>query len=319
MDIIEENMPYSIGIFAADDFAVMSYAGVTDPLRAANLLNGSTLYDVTHFGLGAICQSSSAAQIVPDKKVGEFPKLDYLFVIAGGSPESFNDKKALNWLAGYARRGTVICGVSGGPVILAKAGLMSARRMTVHWEHAAALAEVAPDLKIERNLFVVDGNRITCAGGTAPLDLMHRLISDHQGKAFALRVSDWFMHTDIRLASGAQRGGLVERIGTTNAPILDAVEMMDANISEPVSLDDLASFSNRSKRQLNRLFGQTLGCTTMEYYRRIRLEKAQNLLRNSALTLTEISLATGFSSSSHFSRVFLVHFGYPPSKERHLV
>jgi len=316
MDTPSFSKPQTIGILAIDGFALMSYASVAEPLRAANLLSGHDVYQITHFGAGKICQSSSAAQILTDAKVGDFPRLDFLFVLAGGDPASFRDRQVLNWLAGYARRGTVICGVSGGPVILAKAGLMAGRRMTVHWEHAAALAEVAPDLKIERSLFVIDSNRITCAGGTAPMDLMHRLISDHHGPEFARRVSDWFLHTEIRPSSGAQRGGLVQRVGTTNAAVLDAVEMMDSHVSDPLTLDDLAGISGKSKRQLNRLFGQNLGCTTMAYYRRIRLEKAQNLLRNSALTLTEISLATGYSSSSHFSRAYLAHYGRPPSQMR---
>jgi transcriptional regulator GlxA family with amidase domain len=54
----------------------------------------------------------------------------------------------------------------------------------------------------------------------------------------------------------------------------------------------------------------------MRYYRELRLDKAQSLLRNSPLSLTEIALATGFASSSHFSRVYAQHFGGPPSSYR---
>jgi transcriptional regulator GlxA family with amidase domain len=79
----------------------------------------------------------------------------------------------------------VLGGVSGGPIILARAGLMGDRRMTVHWEYAAALAEVAPDLRLERTLYVIDRDRMTCAGGTAPMDMMHALIATHHGRAFA--------------------------------------------------------------------------------------------------------------------------------------
>jgi len=54
----------------------------------------------------------------------------------------------------------------------------------------------------------------------------------------------------------------------------------------------------------------------MQVYIELRLEKAMNLITNSPLSLTEIALATGFSSSSHFSRLFTRHFGKPPSAFR---
>jgi transcriptional regulator GlxA family with amidase domain len=115
---------------------------------------------------------------------------------------------------------------------------------------------------------------------------------------------------------GPQRAGLVARVGTTNAAILDAVRAMEAHVADPLTLDDIAEVAGVSPRQLNRLFRDKLGRTTMRYYRDIRLDTAQNLLGNSPLSLTEIALATGFASSSHFARVYADAFGVPPSSNR---
>lgn len=306
-----------IGILPVRDFALMSYAAVCEPLRAANLLAGETLYDIVNIGATpAPVASSGAASVTPQAQLATDLQLDYLFVVAGGDVSQFDDRPVLSWLARLAREGVRMAGVSGGPVILARAGLMTGRRMTVHWEYAAALSEISPDLRIERTLYVIDGDRITCAGGTAPLDLMHALIAQHHDEAFARRVSDWFMHTDIRPPIGPQRAGLVERVGCTNPGVLDAVEAMESHIAGTLSLEQLASFAGLSPRQLNRLFREKLGRSTMQYYRDLRLDRAQRLLRNSPLSLTEIALATGFSSSSHFSRVYSERFGRPPSAYR---
>ena len=78
----------------------------------------------------------------------------------------------------------------------------------------------------------------------------------------------------------------------------------------------LADAAGVSARQLNRLFTDKLGRPTMRYYRELRLDKAQSLLRNSPLSLTEIALATGFANSSHFSRAYTAQFGQPPSSYR---
>jgi len=318
MDQTDDHLgPRRIGIYAAPGFALMSYAATVEPFRAANLLAGRPLYELINFGSGpAPVRSSGPAMVMAEARVGELRPLDYLFVIAGGDPALFDDTSALAWLRRMARAGVTMGGVSGGPVILAKAGLMTARRMTVHWEHAAALAEMDPELLIERALYVIDRDRVTCAGGTAPLDLMHTLIGLHHGAGFARLVSDWFMHTEVRPAFGPQRASLAERVGTTNRAVLDAVDAMEANLAEPLSLGDLARVAGVSPRQLNRLFATHLRQQTMRYYSRLRLTKARSILRNSSLSVTEVALACGFANAGNFSTRFREAFGHPPSRSR---
>ncbi len=307
----------TIGILPIPGFALLSYAATVEPFRAANLLGQNDLYETIIVGLDTDpIPSSGAAHINPQATISEALSLDYLFVVAGGDPGAFNDKRVFKWLGRLARARVQIGGVSGGPVILARAGLMTGRRMTVHWEHAAALAEMSPHLAIERSLYIIDRDRVTCAGGTAALDLMHALITGHHGAQFAGRISDWFMHTEIRPSIGPQRRGLVARVGTTNSAVLSAVQAMENHIADPLILGQLAEIATVSPRHLNRLFIAKTGKTTMGYYRALRLDKADNLLKNSALSLTEIALATGFANSSHFSRVFSAHFNFAPSKSR---
>ncbi len=306
-----------IGLLPLDGFALMSYAALVEPMRAANLLARRALYEMINIGMtdGPI-PSSGAATVTPQAHMRDDPRLDYLFVVAGGDPARHDRRQIINYLARMARAGVTLGGVSGGPIVLARAGLMEGRRMTVHWEHAAALSEISPHLLIERTLYVIDRDRVTCAGGTAPMDLMHALITRHHGAPFARLVSDWFMHTEVRPSAGPQRAGLVERVGSNNAAILYAVEMMESHVADPVTLEDLAQVAGVSPRQLNRLFREKLGLATMRYYRDLRLEKAQGLLRNAPMSLTEIALATGFASSSHFSRAYSARYGEPPSAYR---
>lgn len=319
MDKIGTNIVHTrrIGVLPIAGFALLSYASTVELLRAANILSRRTLYDVVNIGTTMDpVQSSGAAQVVPQAKVGDELDLDYLFVVAGGDPAAFSDARVMAWLVRMARRGIPLGGVSGGPVILAKAGLMGGRRMTVHWEHVGTLTEMSPHLLIERTLYVIDRDRVTCAGGTAPLDLMHALITQHHGAPFARLASDWFLHTEVRPSGGPQRAGLVNRVGVNNAAILDAVETMEANVARPLTLTRLSETAGLSPRQLNRLFTEKLGRPTMRYYRELRLDKAQSLLRDSPMSLTEIALATGFASSSHFSRAYALQFGQPPSAYR---
>jgi len=191
--------------------------------------------------------------------------------------------------------------------------LMRGYRMTLHWEHAQALSEVSPDLLIERSLYVIDRNRLTCAGGTAPLDMMHALITKHHGAEFARQVSDWFLHTTIRLSSEPQRAGLAERYRTHNQAILAVIETMENHIADPLELQQLAAVVGLGARQLNRLFKQKLGTSTIAFYRKLRLDISENLLLQSQLSITEIAIAAGFVSTAHFSSIFKSHYGVSPS------
>jgi len=307
--------PFRIGIFPIPGFALLSYASTVEPLRAANLLAGRTLYDVVHFAAGS-SQSSGALAVPADHAVGDMPALDLLLVIAGGDPIRFRDAKADRWLARVARAGVMLGGVSGGPAVLANAGLMADRRMTVHWEHARELNEAHPDLLIERRLYVFDRDRITCGGGTAPMDMMHALIADQHGADFARQVSDWFLHTEIRAPAAPQRAGLAERLGVASPHLIDAISAMEDHVSDPLTLTQIALVAGVSPRQLTRLFEAQFSESPMAYYRRLRLSEAKKLLATSGLAVTQVALAAGFSSVAHFSDAFTSVYGTSPSAFR---
>lgn len=308
---------HRVGLLLVDDFAMMSYASTVEPMRAANLLSGKTLYEIKH-----LCSdnekaiSSGGIAFNANMKLEDANNLDILFIIAGGNPAALTDPVFFSTLRKLATRGVVLGGVSAGPYFLAIAGVMKDRHMTVHWEHAQSLSEQMPELLVVRSLYVMDRDRITCAGGTAPLDMMHALITNHHGAQFARNVSDWFMHTEVRPAGGQQRAGLVERHNTTNPAVIKTIEVMENHIANPLSLLQLAQLCNLSPRQMNRLFKENIDQGTMQFYTQIRLNQAKRLCEQSTLSITEIALATGFASTSYFSTKFKNVFRVSPSDLR---
>lgn len=319
MDSSSQNSghPYKVGLLLIDGFALMSYAATVEPMRAANLLSGHPIYEMHHLALDdRRAVSSGGVELTASLGLNEAAELDLLLIIAGGNPAAFRDDHLFAVLRRLSARGVVLGGVSGGPFILANAGVMNGRRMTIHWEHAAALLEKWPDLLLARTLYVMDRDRVTCAGGTAPLDMMHALITGHHGAKFARQVSDWFMHTEIRPAGGQQRAGLVERYNTRNAAVIETIEVMENHIADPLSLSQLAALRNLSSRQLNRLFREHLSQGTMQFYRELRLKTALNLCQQSTLPIAEIAIATGFATLSRFSVAFRETFEMSPSAAR---
>ncbi|TCN20344.1 transcriptional regulator GlxA family with amidase domain [Sinorhizobium americanum] len=298
-------------------YSLMATASAIEPLRAANHLAGKKLYEIsfvsTHGGL-ARSTAGGGFDTLPIAEAGL--DFDLVFVVAGGNPMSYEDPDLSRYLRKLNGRKVKLGGISGGPAILARHGLMENRRFAVHWQHIEALEELSSDLLIERRLFVIDRDRYTCAGGVAALDMMLAIIASEHGTVFAQAVSDWFIHTQIRLANEPQRATLAQQLNITHTALIAATSLMASHIADPLNEQQIADLSGLSSRQLQRLFNEQLGEPIMQFYRRMRLEKANDLLQQSTLPITEVAIAAGFSSLSHFSRAFREQFDVTPRRRR---
>jgi transcriptional regulator GlxA family with amidase domain len=309
--------PHRFGFLLIDDFALMSFASAVEPLRAANILSGRTLYEWFHISSGASAiAASNGLSVTADHTIADKSRYDTVLVCAGGNPASFDDAKTIGWLRRLARSGCEIGGVSGGPFILAKAGILEGVRCTIHWEHLAAFTEAFPDLRSTRTLFEIDRGRLTCGGGVAALDMMHALIRRDHGQALAARVSDWYLQTAVRLGDSTQRISLLERLGTNNRSLLAAIGSMEGQLVSPLPRSALAKAAKVSVRQLERLFARHLGVSIGQHYISLRLTKAQALLRQTTLPVVQIGAECGFANASHFARVYRQKFGALPSRDR---
>ena len=203
-------------------------------MRAANLLSGRELYRWWHAAPGGKpVMASNGVAIIPDCGTSTEREADMVFVCAGGNPAIFDDRSVFAWLRRLARKGVTIGGISGGPYVLAKAGLLDERRATLHWEHLPAFREAFPDVDVVPSLFEIDGNRITCSGGISALDMMVALIERDHGRQLAASVGDWFLHTHIREGFGPQRMDLRYRLGVADEKLLVVLRAMETSIETP--------------------------------------------------------------------------------------
>jgi transcriptional regulator GlxA family with amidase domain len=305
------------GFLLIDGFALMSFASAIEPLRAANVLSAKRLYEWSHISTGsAEIVASNGLALAADYTIADKVIYDTVLVCAGGDPSSFDDPKTLAWLRRLGRFGCEIGGVSGGPFLLARAGLLRGVQSTIHWEHVPAFAEAFPDVDLTQTLFEIDGGRLTCGGGVAALDMMHAIIRRDHGQALAGRVSDWFLQTAVRMGDSTQRISLRERIGTSNRSLIAAVAAMERQIGTPASRKDLARTAGVSVRHLERLFAEHLDVTIHQHYVSLRLVRARTLLRQTSLPLAQVGIECGFADASHFARVYRKRYGLSPSADR---
>lgn len=311
------NAPFRVAVILVPGFALMSFASVIEPIRGANRLSGGKYYEWELFAPeGGMVESNSGITVaaVP-VSVLEQGQYDLVVVCAASHAEQRRFRLVEDVLRRLARRNVALAAVSTGSFVLARAGLLSDRRCTVHWDYADSFAEAFPDIALCNDLFVVDGSILTCAGATAALDMMLQLIGAHHGQDLARQISGQFLHGGIRAAADDQRRMLLG-MGVTNSVVQKAVSLMEAAIEEPVPLTELTQRTGVSQRQLERLCRRYLGATPAQYYVQLRLERARRMLRQTDLSVAEVAIACGFVSLSHFAKVYRRHYGLSPREDR---
>ncbi|MCB9944477.1 MAG: GlxA family transcriptional regulator [Geminicoccaceae bacterium] len=304
------------------DFSMIAFSSAIEPLRIANRVSGRSLYRwllISRDGEPVRASNGAAVQVDLAMEQLEFKVgqgMPTVIVCSGVGAERYCDKDVMAWLRRVDRHGAMIGALCTGAHILARAGLISDHRCTIHWENLPGFVEAFPDLDVAADLFEVDRNRFTCSGGTAPLDLMLNRIGTSHGEELATKVSEQCLLDRIRGPQDRQRMPIRMRLGVHHPKLIMAIELMEANIEEPLSQELLAKYVGLSRRQLERLFRRHLGRTPAQYYLELRLERARHLLYQTDLPIMSIACACGFVSASHFSTCYRQMFGKTPRAER---
>jgi transcriptional regulator GlxA family with amidase domain len=309
--------PVAIGFFLVPKFSMLAFSSALEPLRVANLISGRALFGWRVYSRdGAPVEASNGMAVLAEGSIADRPRLSTMFVCASHQPQARLDSATLGWFRRLAVAGTTLGALDTGAWLLARAGLLDGYRATVHWEWRDAFAEDFPKVDCRASLFENDRSRLTCAGGTAALDMMLHLIGLRFGHDLAVDISEQFIHERIRPAEDAQRMALGRRLGLADPKLEAVIAAMEDNLEEPLPSAGLARVAGVSERQLERLFRRALGCTPTRYYLDLRLRRARILLGQTRLPVREVALACGFATPAHFSRAYRDHFGHPPREER---
>ncbi len=311
------DVPTVVTFLLIEQFSMLSVSSAIEPLRGANNLSGREAYQwrlISHDG--APVAASNGMTVAVDGALGDLAGADFLFVCAGLDADPPYRSRLNAGLGRVARAGGVLGSLSSGTIILARAGLLEGYRSTVHWEFQPAFQEEFPELETSPGLFVIDRDRWTGSGGITGMDMMLTLIERDLGPNLSRSVGNWFQIDRIRNASIEQRPGELERLETLPPEIKHAVGLMLAYIEEPMRMAHLAEMAGLNIRRMERLFKTHLGMAPVQFYRKIRLEKARDLLLHTNLPTLEVACLTGFSSSSHFAMAFQRQFGVRPSEAR---
>jgi len=298
-------------------FSLLSFASAIESLRMANRMHGRPIYTWSIVGEGGeTIRCSAGTEFQLDSDLPSLSHHDIVMICGGIDVQYATTRPILNWIRREARKGVTMAGLCTAAYTLAKAGLLSQKKATIHWENQDSFTEEFHDIELTKSVFIVDGNRMTTAGGTSSIDLMLHLIADDYGEDLANATADQLIYSSIRTDQDTQRLSVPTRIGVRHPRLSQVIQMMEVNIEEPMSPSILAREVGMSTRQLERLFRRYVNRSPKRYYMELRLQKARNLLMQTDMSVINVALACGFTSPSHFSKCYRSHYDTTPYRER---
>ncbi|MGY0399303.1 MAG: GlxA family transcriptional regulator [Ostreibacterium sp.] len=307
-----------VAFLLLDNFSMMAFSSMIEPMRATNMLVGEKVFDWTLYTIdGNPVMASNHVQMMVSGNLHNFESPDMIVLCSGIDVQYVDYKVITKALWQYSKTDKVtIAGICTAAYILAKGGLLNDYRCTIHWENIASFREEMPSLLVTNNLYEIDGNRITCSGGTAPIDLMLKLICRDFDQDIMLAVADQFIHERIRSSGESQK--MAEHVLTSrqSPKLAEAVQIMQNHVDDPLSTNEVAEIAETSLRQLERLFKKYKNTTPQRYYLFLRLQQARRLLLQTSLSVLQVTIATGFSSQSHFTKCYRDLFYHTPGSER---
>jgi len=319
MQSIPEGNHYSICMLLLPGFNSLAANAMIDPFRAANYIQGSSMYRWEWVTLDG--DSVTASNGLQFDNISAYSKhmdnYDFVVVNASWTPEKYNHADLTGWLINHSRGGSALVGIDTGAFLLGYAGLLDGYRVTVHYEHIAAFIELFPKVEISEALYTFDRNRLSCCGGHAATDLALEIIRMNHGLELANASARYIFHDRLRSHTETQLSRNLEPVGYgVPAEVREAILLMERNLEEPLSLPEIAALSNTSQRQMERSFKQHTGISPIRYYLDVRLDRARGLLTQTEMTVVEIATACGFHSSESFSRAYRKRFNLSPTQDR---
>jgi len=319
----------SFVFYLLPEFTMLAFACAIEALRLTNHVLKMPAYSwrVAGYAEGGVHASCGVAVGCDTTLAQERSRLlgklkpelqpSMVIVCAGLHVENYPSRAAEAWLRECRQSGIAVAGLCSGSALLARAGLLDDRKCVIHWENFPGFSEKFHRISARTGLFESDRDIHTCAGGMAVFDMMVHMIRSDFGDDVAAKVCEQAIVERMRSGQDRQRLPFSNRQGHYHPRIVQLIERMQENLTEPQSIEVLISGLGLTRRQMERHFRHELRTSPARYYMKLRLERAQLLLQQTMQPIVDVAIACGFSSASHFSKCYREFYGCSPHEARH--
>jgi transcriptional regulator GlxA family with amidase domain len=197
-------MTLNVGIYLYGDVEVLDFAGPFEVFSTATRVkarldpDADDFFNVFTIGetLAAI-HARAGLHVVPTYAISDHPPIHLLIIPGGVVIAELEKAHVVEWIAACSEKTEITASVCTGAFLLAKAGLLNAKRATTHWEDIHDLRTMFPDLNVKSNVpWVDEGHVVTSAGISAGIGMSLHLVSRLATEDLAVRTArqmafDW--------------------------------------------------------------------------------------------------------------------------------
>lgn len=244
-----------------------------------------------------------------------------LILIAGGTEQGLI--AAIHgqlgaWLRQAAPSARRVGSVCGGAFVLARAGLLAARRATTHWSATARLQAMYPDTIVEPDaIFTIDGPVCTSAGVTSGIDLALALVEADHGSQVAANIARQLVVFLRRPGGQSQFSEALRAQAKGGSLLAAALDEIQSHPAHDLCVARLADLCAMSPRTFTRRFTSEIGSPPAAFVAAARLDHAKRLLLTTHMPVASIAYASGYGSAEAMNHVFRNRLGVAPSDLRH--
>jgi len=274
-------------------------------------------YEIVH---AAVTASVRTAQGLDFNGLAPLPDIgpDDRVIVPGYTIAETRPPRALvAWVRRAAAAGAQVCSVCTGTFVLGEAGLLDGRRCTTHWKRVRELQRRFPRATVVGDrLFVEDGPVMSSAGIVAGIDMALALLEHDGGPVLASSVAREMVVYMRRDGSHAQQSVYLDYQTHLNPGVHVVQQHLVAHPESADRLSALAVMAGMSERTLTRAFRRATGISVHAYRERLRLERANDLMRNPTLTMEAIASACGYADARQLRRIWTARRGGSPRGRR---
>ena len=245
-------------------------------------------------------------------------EIDSLLLVSGVKTRNRRDDDLFSWLRQTVPDCRRVGAVCISAFLLARAGVLSNQRATVHWKYAHELACRYPQLSVDPNpIWVQAGNIYTSSGFSAGIDLALAWVAEDCGSAVAVEAARELVLFLRRPAGQTQLSVTLAAQASEMQPIQELQVWIAENLGRrDLSTPALADRVSMSVRNFGRVFTADVGTTPAKYVLHLRVEAARRLLQTTTHDLRQVASSVGFGSVDGMRRAFVRVLGKSPREIR---
>jgi transcriptional regulator GlxA family with amidase domain len=298
-------------------------ASITDPRYMFTAVNDflanagrSPMFKVELVGIAKeVSLNKGAFSVHTDVLLKDVKKTDIIFVpaLSGDLKSAIEmNKDFIPWIIDQYQKGAEVASLCIGAFLLASTGLLNGKKCSTHWIYANEFRDMFPEITLVDDRIITEEDGLYSSGGAASYwNLLLYLIEKYTGREMAILASKFFA---IEIDRKSQSPFIMfnGQKKHEDEPIKQAQEFIEKNVTEKISVEELATRFAIGRRHFERRFKKATNNTPVEYIQRVKIEAAKKQLEDGNKNVSEVMYDVGYSDTKAFRTIFKKITGLSP-------